>query len=106
MYRVMSMVGDLHHRGHRVVIYQQADSNYLEYIDRPEFFLYHNNPVFIDGLRWLAVPWQLKQGVKTSDYVENPDYYVPPDIRHPKPGEHHVLNEFLTNYIRDNNILA
>lgn len=106
MYRLIAMISDLHRRGHRVLIFQQADSNYQRYLDRPVFHLFNNNPIFIEGLKWLAVPWQLAQGVKTCNYGETPMYKVPDELKHPAAGEHHLLNEFLTNYIHQYKILA
>lgn len=99
MYRLISMIADLHSRGHRVVIFQQADSNYQRYLDREVFFLFKNNPIFIDGLKWLAVPWQLARGVKTCEYGHSA-YHVPDDLKHPDKGQHHFLNEFLSAYIK------
>lgn len=101
MYRLTAMIADLHRRGHKVVIFQQADSNYQRYLDRDVFFLFKNNPIFIDGLKWLAVPWQLKQGVRTCNYGENSAYKVPDELKHPAAGEHNLLNEFLTKYINE-----
>lgn len=105
MYRLLSMIDSLHSRGHRVLIYQQADSNYQRYLDRDVFALFKNNPVFIDGLKWLAVPWQLKQGIKTTNYGETPAYQVPDELKHPAAGEHKFINEFLVEYIRHYKIL-
>lgn len=100
MYRLISMISDLHRRGHKVVIFQQADSNYQRYLDRDVFFLFKNNPIFIDGLKWLAVPWQLSKGVKTCNYGHSV-YHVPDDLKHPDKGQHNFLNEFLANYINE-----
>jgi hypothetical protein len=105
MYRLMSLIGSLHSRGHRILVYQQADDIYQRYLDNLNLYLFKNNPIFIDGLRWRAVPWQIEQGVPTTAYGENPDYYVPPEIKHPAPGHHRVLNKFLHDYIVTHKIL-
>lgn len=101
MYRLIAMISDLHARGHRVVVFQQADSIYQRYLDRDSMRLLHNNPIFIDSLRWKAVPWQIDQGVATINYGHNSAYEVPPELKHPAPGHHDVLNTFLAQYIKD-----
>ena len=105
MYRLISMIDSLHARGHRVLIFQQADDIYQRYLDRDSMRFLKNNPVIIDGLSWRAVPWQVSQGVITTNYGENPHYQVPPEIRHPAAGQHRILNNFLQKYIVDHNIL-
>lgn len=105
MYKILSMISDLHARGHRVLVYQQADPLYQEYLDDPRLALFKSTPAIIDGYRWRAVPWQLNNGVPPTDYGANPVYHVPDDIKHPKAGHHQILNEFLVDYIRENSIL-
>jgi len=106
MYKLLAMVDSLHSRGHRVLIFQQADDIYQRYLDRATFDLLKNNPVFVDGLKWRAVPWQVEQGVRTVNYGSNAPYQVPPEIRHPAAGHHELLNSFLQKYIVDHKILA
>lgn len=105
MYRLLALIASLHQRGHRVLVYQQADDIYQRYLDNDNLQLLKNNPIFVDGLKWRAVPWQISQGVPTTDYADNAAYYVPPEIRHPMPGHHSLINEFLHNYIKEHNIL-
>ena len=105
MYKLLAMVDSLHARGHRVLVFQQADDIYQRYLDRYTFDLL-KNPIFIDGLKWRAVPWQVEQGVPTVNYGSNAPYQVPPEIRHPAPGQHNLLNEFLQKYIVDHKILV
>jgi hypothetical protein len=106
MYRLIAMISDLHRRGHRVLIYQQADDIYQRYLDRDSMRLFKNNPVFIEGLTWLSVPWQLKQGIPPNPLPANSPYEVPDNIRHPMAGRHELLNKFLHQYIVEHNILA
>ena len=105
MYKILSMISDLHARGHRVLVYQQADSLYQEYLDNPRLDLFKSTPAIIDGYRWRAVPWQLSNGVPPTDYGKNPIHRVPDDMKHPAKGHHQKLNEFLVDYIRKNSIL-
>ena len=105
MYKILSMISSLHARGHRVLVYQQADPLYQEYLDDPRLALFKSTSTIIDGYRWRAVPWQLSNGVPPTNYGANPIYDVPDDIKHPKAGHHQKLNEFLVNYIRENSIL-
>jgi hypothetical protein len=101
MYRLAAMISNLHARGHSVVIFQQADDIYQRYLDRDSMHLFQNNPIFIDGLRWRAVPWQIAQGVSTTNYGHNPAYKVPDELKHPAAGQHEILNTFLCQYINE-----
>jgi hypothetical protein len=105
MYRLIAMITDLHSRGHRALIYQQADDIYQRYLDRNTMRLFHNNPIFINSLKWLAVPWQLERGIPTNPLSTNAPYKVPDNIRHPMAGRHELLNEFLQNYIIEHKII-
>lgn len=104
MYQLVAMVSSLQSRGHRVLCYQQADKIYNEYIDQLEPNLFKDNPVFIESLKWCAVPWQHSHGVPTTEQIDS-RYEVPADIRHPASGYHQLLNSFLVDYINKHNIL-
>jgi hypothetical protein len=106
MYKILSMISDLHARGHRALVYQQADPLYQEYLDNPRLARFKSTPAIIDGYRWRSVPWQLSNGVPPTDYGENPIYHVPDDMKHPMNGFHQKLNEFLVGYIHQNSILS
>jgi hypothetical protein len=103
MYKILTMISDLHARGHRVLVYQQADNLYTEYLDNPRLQLFKNIPAIIDGYSWRAVPWQLANGVPPMK--QNNIHYVPKDMQHPEPGQHQKLNEFLVDYINRNSLL-
>jgi hypothetical protein len=105
MYKILSMISDLCARGHRVLVYQQADNLYHEHLDHPRLQLFKSTLAIIDGYNWRSVPWQLSQGVPPMNYGSNPKQNVPTDIRHPAPGYHQTLNEFLTNYISNQGLL-
>ena len=106
-YILLAMIHSLHARGHKVLIYQQADPIYQSYLEESRFkFL--KIPEIIGGLTWQAIPWQDQQGVPvndSSDYVTNPYGETPRNMKHRKAGAHDQLNEFLTNYIKDYKIL-
>lgn len=104
-YRIMSMIADLHSRGHRVLIFQQADTLYQEhFIQATEFDLFRSTPVIIGGYAWRAVAWQHEQGVEKTVYMP-PNPSVPPDMIHPAPGAHNILNTYLVEYIHAHKIL-
>jgi hypothetical protein len=103
MYRIISTISDIQNRGHRVLVFQQADDSYHEYLDDSRLRLFQR-PEIIDGFAWRSVAWQHAQGVKPTIYAAGSPY-VPPDITHPKPGEHQKVNEYLTNYIQEHKIL-
>lgn len=104
MYQLLSLIESLHSRGHRVLIFQQADSLYQEFLHDPRLKLF-DKPEFIDGYKWRAVPWQHQQGILPTLYFP-PQPDVPRELVHPKPGSHDILNAFLTNYINEYKILA
>lgn len=104
MYRIISTIYDLKSRGHGVIIYQQADSLYQEYLSNPRLKLFKNYKEIIDGYSWRAVPWQLSQGVPGMPYGAI-IHQVPKDIQHPAVGYHYQLNKFLYNYVTDHGIL-
>lgn len=106
MYKILSMIADLQNRGHRVLLFQQADDLYHGYLDDPRLHFFKNKPVIIDGFSWRAIPWQHQQGVTPTRYGRNPKHQVPIDIAHRVPGQHQVLNEFLVDYINQHSILG
>lgn len=108
MYQLVSLIDSLVFRGHRIIIYQQADQCYFQYLNSDKLKLFSEYKNFINGFNWTAVQWQHSQGVPEQT---NPTNYkskygtTPAEMRHRKSGEHHKLNEFLTKYIKDNKIL-
>ena len=102
MYKILSMITDLKQRGHRVLVYQQADNLYQTYLDDPRLQLFKNTPEIINGYAWRATAWQSKNGVPVADYGANPPHQVPTDMHHAAPGHHQKLNEFLVDYIQKN----
>jgi hypothetical protein len=104
-YRMLSLIHDLRSRGHGVVLYQQADNLYQEFLDDPKMLPIKTRPEIIDAYRWRAVPWQLENGVPAMDYGPTPTHHVPKDIHHPASGHHAKLNEYLKNYIVDHGLI-
>lgn len=102
MYRIVSVIHDLKHRGHGVLIYQQADNLYQDYLSDTRLDLFKTHKEIIDGYAWRAISWQHQQGIPSM--YDNPS--VPPDQRHPATGHHQKLNEFLVSYIHRWNILS
>jgi hypothetical protein len=104
MYRILTMISNLHTQGHRVLVYQQADDLYHEYLDNPRLEFFKSTSAIIDGYNWRAVPWQLTNGVPPM-HTGNYRHHVPDAIRHPAPGYHQTLNKFLVEYINQYSIL-
>jgi len=104
MYRMLSTVADLKSRGHRVLMFQQADNLYQEHLDNPRLKLFQR-PEIINGFRWRSAAWQAEQGVQPKNYGPGAPY-VPPDMTHPAIGHHQKLNEYLTNYIQEHKLLT
>jgi hypothetical protein len=103
MYRMLSTIDSLKFRGHRVLIFQQADNLYQEYLEDSRLSLFCC-PEIVDGYRWQATAWQAAQGVEPKKYPPGAPH-VPPDMTHPAVGHHQKLNEYLTNYIQEHKIL-
>jgi hypothetical protein len=104
-YRMLSLVHDLRSRGHGVVLYQQADNIYQEFLDSPKMSPIATCPEIINGYCWRAVAWQLENGVPPMNYGNNPPHHVPTDMHHPAPGYHATLNEYLKNYIVEHQLI-
>lgn len=104
MYRICATISDLQSQGHKVLVFQQADNLYQQYLGdtRLQWF---KRPEIIDGFAWRATEWQQQQGVKPKNYGPGMPY-VPPDMTHPEIGHHNRLNEFLTSYINQHKILS
>jgi hypothetical protein len=104
MYRVISTITDIQSRGHRVLIFQQADNLYQAHLSNPRLKLFQR-PEIIEGFAWRAIAWQYEQGVRPKTYpFGSPS--VPPDMTHPEIGQHELINQYLTNYIQEHKILA
>lgn len=104
MYKILSMISDLKSRGHQVLIFQQADNLYQEFLSDPRLRFFKNTPNIVDGYAWRAVTWQLNQGVPPTPYSGSYNH-VPDDQRHPMRGHHQKLNEFLVEYVRHHNLI-
>jgi len=98
---IISMINDLVSRGHNAVVFNQVENLHLKFLSPEQLDIFNAVPQVIDRLRWAAVPWQFQQGVAPNPKDQNEN----PDVRHPATGEHQVLNKFLIDYIRSNNIL-
>lgn len=106
MYRIISVITDLENRGHKVLIYQQADKSYWYFIDYARLQLFKTKKNIVNGFHWCSIIWQHEQGVPymPGDY-KNRYETTPEEMRHRLSGEHVLLNRFLTNYIEEHKIL-
>ena len=103
MYRLVSLISDLHRRGHKVLVYQQADNLYQGFLEDSRLKLFQQ-PEFVGGYAWQAIVWQHNQGVPATRY-QTP-VTVPADMMHRESGAHQKLNEYLYKYIQQHNILG
>lgn len=104
MYRLITMIVDLQHRGHRVLVFQHADDGYQDFLSNDRLKLFQR-PEIIGGYRWRATPWQHEQGVKATVY-DPPMPMVSPEMTHREVGKHQKLNKYLCDYIQKHNILG
>lgn len=106
MYQLVSMIDSLESRGHSVLVFQQADQSYYDYLAADKFRLFRDYKNFVNQFKWTSIQWQHDLGVP-----EQPGNYTnkygttPENMRHRKEGEHHILNEFLINYIKEYKII-
>jgi len=105
MFRLLSLLHDLRSRGHQALIYNQADESIPKTANDSRFQLLRDDPSFVHGLTWLAIPWQQQQGAGVSKY---PESLKPPPMqfRHIIGGQHQHLNTYLTNYIEEYKMLS
>lgn len=100
-YRILSVIHSLKARGHVVMVFNTAENFMTEWsrkdISAP---LFQCNSV-IDGLRWRSIPWQFEQGARYASNEES----LPWDCRHVESGQHRYLNQFLMQWIHDQNLL-
>jgi hypothetical protein len=104
MYRILSLIASLSQRGHQVLVYQQADNLYQQFLDDPRLCLFKDADNIIDGYAWRAVSWQLQQGVPPQPSTHS-QHHVPDDMQHPATGYHAQLNKFLVDYVSRRNML-
>lgn len=104
-YRILSAINDLRSRGHAVLVYNQADDVFKDYYNHAKLTPFKNCKYVIGDYNWRAVPWQHSQGVPGTEYGGTPIHHVPPEMVHPAPGFHQTLNQYLTEYIKEHNIL-
>lgn len=106
MYKILSMIADLKSRGHRVLVYQQADNLYQTYLDDSRLQPFKTTIEIVNGYRWRAAAWQSENGVPSTNYGYRPLHHVPADMKHAASGYHQKLNEFLVDYINQHSILT
>ena len=106
MYRLLSLISDVESRGHRIIAYQQADTDYFSELSTPRLSLFKSKKNFIHSFAWPSIIWQHNQGVPPNEgNYKNRYGDTPEHMRHRRPGEHQILNEFLTNYINEHKII-
>ena len=111
MYQMLAAISDLTSRGHAVLLYQQADSSILDQpdnvVDSDRVKLLSSKSNIVNGFKWQAIQWQHQQGVPERVAGNWKSIYgdATPEIRHRAPGQHHQLNEYLINYIKEHKIL-
>ena len=100
IFRLLSMLSDLRSRGHQALIYSQIDKGTERFFNEFQLKLLRQETSFIDALQWCAVTWQRSQGVPAIETDTSSE-----DCKHLEVGYHDLLNKFLTDYIKQHNIL-
>lgn len=100
MYKLLSLVSSLQFRGHSAIVFSTADDLIAPYLLIKKFKLLQLNTAFIQGLTWKSVDYQFKNDVTSSRYDQQNN--TPECMKHPDPGAHCVLNNFLAAYIKSN----
>ena len=104
MYRMLATIADFKSRGHKVIMYQQADNLYQDQLLNPRL-QWFQRPEIVQGFDWRAIAWQYQQGVMPKKVIFGSPY-VPPDMTHPEVGHHDLINNYLTNYIQEHKLLT
>ena len=104
-YRMLSTIGDLQHRGHGCVVYNQADDVFRDFYDHPRLQSLRSCANIVDGYRWRAIAWQHSQGVPSMNYGSDNIHSVPENMKHRTPGWHAKLNQYLVDHINLNQLL-
>jgi hypothetical protein len=99
MYKLLAMVDSLQSRGHTAIVFNTADDLIVPYLAMEKFKLFQT-PAFVQSLTWKSVDYQFNNGVQTSRYDQQNK--TPASMKHPDPGSHQVLNNFLQAYIKSN----
>lgn len=114
MYAMLAVITSLKSRGHQVLMFQQADQDYWCFENHPKLALFKNNPNILNGFMWSSMQYQHDAGVpKMKMDPSIPQSMLPTPFgngtpanqQKPANGAHGVLNEFLANYIKENNLL-
>ena len=100
MYKLLAMVDSLTSRGHSIVVFNTADDLIVPHLSNEKFKMLKKNPAFVQGLVWKSVDYQFSNGVQSSRYDANSE--TPACMKHPDPGAHQILNNFLLAYIKSN----
>lgn len=94
-YQLLSMINDLKYRGHQVVVFRLPADVIDQVLSLKKFDKLRECVNIVDGLQWKGLLWQYENGVNPDPA----DEHLPLDIRHPLPGEHGPLNNFLFEYL-------
>lgn len=107
-YQLTSLNAWLESRGHCLLVFRQIndqpEQEMLDHLVDPRLDLFGDYKLFVNQYRWASIHWQHQQGVPQSAIRNDPP--PPPEFRHRRPEHHHTLNEFLTDYIKNNTILV
>jgi len=102
MFRMCALIDSLRLRGHRVIVFQQADNSYQMYLNAPRLFLFKKYPEFVDSFKWCSIQWQHEQGVPPIENpVEGKYGKTPDEMLHRKSGEHKLLNQHLVKHYKN-----
>ncbi len=110
MYHMLSTIYSLQARGHRVLMYQQADTSYQTLLTNPRLQPFTSMKNIINGFEWRGIGYQHEHNVETGELRAIQTWVGPKDVplhmRHPAVGAHQIINEYLYNYIINNNIMS
>ena len=109
MYNMLAVIADLTSRGHKVLMFQQADDSYESLLTSPKLQLLGKSVNILGGFKWKAIEFQHQQGVAVAPPGGVANFIGPKDIpevmKHRASGAHEVLNSYLTTYITTNGLL-
>lgn len=104
VYRCLSLMALVKSHGHKILFINQCDSTIKNVAETADFDFLDNHKEFVERLVWISNLWQHSQGVPESIYGSG-TMSPPPEHRHRMPGQHLLVNDYLSNYIKQNKIL-
>lgn len=99
VYKLLALIDSVKSRGHNIIIFNENDDLIKSFIDNVDIINNIHQLHFIDKLKWKMIEFQYQHGSKIS-LIDINDNTLPDSMKHPEPGIHAELNNFLLEKIQ------